>query len=315
MEKFKYIDPVYVGPLYFEGILKKLKSENSVSKIFSKFNKRFFAVDLQEYSIWYKKSKTSKPIRKFSLSDLVYLNPEPKTQVKCDWKFSFSFKISTKIFTLHSDSHDQYQTWCGILKSCIKPKQSEVFYSSFPINEKKVPDFTNFQNFSSFSNDLVQTPKFQEDQKFFEAEFFESPSEVMKRSQNGKNGKNGVLNEISNFEIKLLDTCDDKAARKGRKGSGTGGKSPLVEQKWEGDRLEGIVAGDNRLNLGVEDDGNEEKMDVAPVCRSSGYFWKDGKGRRISVERNKVSLGDKRINENILETRRRASNIRLRKNY
>lgn len=314
MEKFKYIDPVYVGPVYFEGILKKLKSENSVSKFFSKFNKRFFAVDLQEYSIWYKKNKNSKVIRKFSLFDLDYIDTEPKSQVKCDWKFSFSFKISNRIFILHSDSHEQYKTWCGILKCCIKPKESEVFYASFPSNEKKIPDFSNFQNFSSFSNDVMQTPKFQEDQKFFEPEYFESPSEVMKR------GKNGILNEISNFKIQVIDTCDDKIGGKYRKKSGSVEKkiekNNFIQGKADRNCMVESFKGLDKVSLNVEDDGNEERVDVAPICRSSGYFYKNGKGRRISIEKSKLKVensADKRLNENVIDNRRRMSNIRLRK--
>lgn len=155
----RYVDPGYSGPWKFEGYLKKLKSKNAYSRIFSKFNKRFFVVDLNQYFFGYKKNANSEKIRKFSLVELIYLDSSPKIIETCDWKFAFAVKFNKRLYTLHSESYKDCKQWCEILTACMKPLERSL-YNTF----EKSPPPNIFQH-SKVSQELTQTPKFQSCEK------------------------------------------------------------------------------------------------------------------------------------------------------
>jgi hypothetical protein len=275
MENLKFVDPSFKGPAYFEGFLKKLKSENSYSKLFGKFNKRFFVLDLLEYSFSYRKNKSSRKNKKFSLNDLDLVDDHPRISVKSDWKFPFLVKFTKKTFTLHSESMQDHLEWCKILKACVKPLTSNLVFASFTLdNKKKNFNVTNLNSFEgvSIGNDLKQTPKFRE----FEG-FFESPSEVMR--------KKVALTEIFNSRKKISE--DEDEIRENR--SGNFHKTEMIEAFG----LKPVFI--------VEDDGCEEVSGlIAPVCTKSDYF-KDNFKRKVSKSRTGSRAGIKQDLRNQLK--------------
>jgi hypothetical protein len=202
MENRRYIDQWYSGPRRFEGCLKKLKSKNSYSRIFTKFNKRFFFVDLDEYIIAYKSRASSKKLKKFSLFELDYIDSSPKITEPCDWKFAFAVKMQKKLYTLYSDTYKSCQQWCEILMACTRPLERSLYNTApkkgiFPNNE-----ICSDQKTVQY---LAQTPKFnnQEDPKnkkfcFGSSENSESPENKQKIS----NKK--ILTDVSNLSNKVI---------------------------------------------------------------------------------------------------------------
>lgn len=116
-----YIDPNYRGPMIIQGFLKKLKSEGSFSKFLTKFNKRFFILDLNNYFFGYQDNKTSSNFLRHELIELISVNPNPNITETCEWRFAFVVEISKRIYTLYTHTKSLHKDWTDGLKACIRP--------------------------------------------------------------------------------------------------------------------------------------------------------------------------------------------------
>lgn len=121
MELEKYIDPSYNGPTLIKGYLKKLKSKVSFSLIVSKFNKRYFILDLNNYFFGYQDREISSNFNRYELRNITNVHQNPRVTDVCDWRFAFSIEFKTRVFTLHTDSISIRSLWCKALIACIKP--------------------------------------------------------------------------------------------------------------------------------------------------------------------------------------------------
>lgn len=130
MENQRYIDPMYKGPSLIRGYLKKLKSDSAFGKFLSKFNKRYFILDMNAYTFGYQDKESSNNTILYPLSDLLDVDPNPRITVVCDWKFGFVVEIRRRIYTLYADSVSVHNEWCTALKACVRPvqklKQDEI---------------------------------------------------------------------------------------------------------------------------------------------------------------------------------------------
>jgi hypothetical protein len=121
MDKARYVDPSYRGPAVITGYLKKLKSVFSYTKFLSKFNKRYFELDLNKYTLSYGSKEGAGQKETLSLTNLMYVDPNPRITEVCDWKFAFVAEFSGKIYTLYADSVSAHNEWCYALRACVKP--------------------------------------------------------------------------------------------------------------------------------------------------------------------------------------------------
>ncbi|OMJ73266.1 hypothetical protein SteCoe_28077 [Stentor coeruleus] len=121
MDPEKYVDPMYKGPTLIRGYLKKLKSDSALSKFISKFNKRYFIIDLNNYFFGYQDKETSIRFHRHDLCYLINIDPNPRVIEICDWKFAFVVEIQRRVYTLHADSVSAHNEWCNALKACLKP--------------------------------------------------------------------------------------------------------------------------------------------------------------------------------------------------
>ncbi|OMJ82992.1 hypothetical protein SteCoe_16206 [Stentor coeruleus] len=128
MYEEKYIEKNYRGPMIIRCFLKKLKSEGSFSKFLTKFNKRFFILDLNNYFFGYQDSKTSSNFRRQQLIDLTKVDPNPIITVICEWSSSFVVEISNRIYTLFTHTKSLHKDWTDGLKALIRP--NELFKSN-----------------------------------------------------------------------------------------------------------------------------------------------------------------------------------------
>lgn len=123
MDSEKYVDSMYRGPTLVRGYLKKLKSDSALSKFISKFNKRYFILDLNNYFFGYQDKETSSRFHRYDLVDLINIDPNPRVMEICDWKFAFVVEIRRRVYTLYADSVSVHNEWCTALKACIKPME------------------------------------------------------------------------------------------------------------------------------------------------------------------------------------------------
>ena len=117
----KFIDSNYKGPMLIRSYLQKLKSENAKSRFLKKFNKRFFILDLSNYSFTYKDKENSSKSSTFPLTELITVDPNPRITDICDWKFAFVLQLGDRIYHLYADSVSVHNEWCNALKACLKP--------------------------------------------------------------------------------------------------------------------------------------------------------------------------------------------------
>ena len=200
MENRRYIDQLYIGPRRFEGYLKKLKSKDSYSRIFTKFNKRYFLVDLDEYIIAYKSKASSKNLRKFSLVEITYIDSSPKITEPCDWKFAFAVKLKKKLYTLHSDTYKSCQHWCEILKACTRPLDHNP-YNTAP--KKPVFSINIISSDQNSFQTIAQTPKFHnQDDPNPTKYFFGSSENNESPEKKSKNSNKNILTDASNLPKK-----------------------------------------------------------------------------------------------------------------
>lgn len=195
MENRRFIDQWYVGPRRFEGYLKKLKSKNSYSRIFAKFNKRYFVVDLDEYFIAYKRKASSRKLRKFSLLELSYIDSSPKITEPCDWKFAFALKLQKKFYTLHSDSYKSCQQWCEILIACTRPLERNL-NNTTPKKDVFTP--IEIRPNENTVQESAQTPKFLNFEDPKTKKFHFGSSEKIESPEKKKN----ILTDVSNLTNK-----------------------------------------------------------------------------------------------------------------
>ncbi|OMJ78662.1 hypothetical protein SteCoe_21468 [Stentor coeruleus] len=123
MDSEKYVDTMYKGPTLIRGYLKKLKSESAFSKFISKFNKRYFILDLNNYFFGYQDKETSSKFHRYELIDLINIDPNPRVMEICDWKFAFVVEIRRRVYTLYADSVSAHNEWCSAFRACIKPME------------------------------------------------------------------------------------------------------------------------------------------------------------------------------------------------
>ena len=83
MEIQRYIDPGYKGPTLIRGYLKKLKSNEAYGRFISKFNKRYFILDMNNSYFGYQDNETSTHTQKYSLCDILHIDPNPRITEIC----------------------------------------------------------------------------------------------------------------------------------------------------------------------------------------------------------------------------------------
>lgn len=121
-----YVDPNYRGPTLIRGYLKKLKCEKAMARFLKKFNKRYFVLDLNNYSFYYQEKEVAPKSQRFILTELTRIDPNPKITEVCDWKFAFMVFIGKRALTLHADSVSAHNEWCNGLRACIRPPEKII---------------------------------------------------------------------------------------------------------------------------------------------------------------------------------------------
>jgi len=88
-----------------ESYLKKSKRAGAKGRMFGKFNKRWFILDLKSGVFYYLKSKNSKkPEKTYPITDIVMYNNNPKITDVSDWKFAFSIEFTQRVYVLYAES-------------------------------------------------------------------------------------------------------------------------------------------------------------------------------------------------------------------
>lgn len=108
------LNPFYKGPKVIQSFLMKSKSSGSLTKVFSKFHKKFFTLDLVHVFLYYgakpeTKIKNSKII---DLDELVHVKRNTSTDdrnKKMQW--SFMIVCKSRVYTLVCQNEDIYNLW------------------------------------------------------------------------------------------------------------------------------------------------------------------------------------------------------------
>ncbi|CAG9326435.1 unnamed protein product [Blepharisma stoltei] len=116
------IDPNYKGPRKVESFLQKLKGQNAKGRIFSKFTKRWFVLDLNLGTFSYSRKQGSpKTEVSHSISDIISVVPNPRVTQICEWKFAFNVETRMRMYVLYSESVNMHNLWCVALQAVLRP--------------------------------------------------------------------------------------------------------------------------------------------------------------------------------------------------
>ena len=104
-------------------MLQKLKSKEAIGRIFSKFVKRWFVLNLNSRKFYYTAGKNKKKqIKTHDVSEIISIDPNPKIDVICDWKFAFEISTRDKVYLLYSESVSCHNDWCHAVRAVLRPE-------------------------------------------------------------------------------------------------------------------------------------------------------------------------------------------------
>jgi hypothetical protein len=99
------VDPNYSGPYVIESFLKKAKRDAAAMRIFRRFTKRWFVLDMKSGVFYYLRKKTSKNLEKsYAITDIISFDRNPKIKDVSDWKFAFKIEFKPRAYVLYAES-------------------------------------------------------------------------------------------------------------------------------------------------------------------------------------------------------------------
>lgn len=102
--------------------MQKLKGQKAKARLFSKFTKRWFCLDLKLGTFtYYRKKESTKAEVSHSILEIVAIDPNPRVTQICDWKFVFMVETKVRVYILYSESVNMHNLWCVALRAVLLP--------------------------------------------------------------------------------------------------------------------------------------------------------------------------------------------------
>ncbi|CAG9334896.1 unnamed protein product [Blepharisma stoltei] len=152
------IDPNYKGPMKVESFLQKLKSQKAKARIFKKFNKRWFVLDLNQGTFAYSRKQNSNKIEQsHPVTDIIRVDPNPQIAQTCDWKFAFTVETRARVYVLYSESQNMHRLWCVALKAVLLPSEGPRPPISSGVPQSAAEEYPRRYNSSGYPDERYYT--------------------------------------------------------------------------------------------------------------------------------------------------------------